>query len=289
MTILESMGDGLVRVVRRAGLVGVWSAMFIVATPVAFATHSELVRLRPRTDVVQSYLLIRESEPVKAVAVLVSGGFGLLKFRADDGGVRYDESVADFLVRNKEKFLDRETAVAIVDVPSDQLNYGYTPKFRKSAAHMDDMRAVVDDLRQRLPGAKVFLVGNSQGSTSAAYAAKTLGKALDGVVLTAAVFDWAPAAWRLLHGSNLSDFDFSAVARPVLIVHHADDRCIATPFTSAVKHEGKMPLIVVRGGEPVRDNGCGPLGPHGFLGREAAVIDEIKNWMHARPNQTEIR
>jgi predicted alpha/beta hydrolase family esterase len=134
----------------------------------------------------------------------------------------------------------------------------------------------------------LVLIGNSQGSTSVAYAGKTLGKKVDGVILTASVFDWAPPAWRLLYDSNLSDFDFSKIASPLLIVHHADDRCVATTYSSAAKLAGKHPFITVRGGEAVQDNGCGPLGPHGFLGREEPVVTEIKNWIHGRPYQAEI-
>ena len=249
----------------------------------AFAANAELVQLKSRGDAIQAYLLVREETPVKVVVVLVSGGFGLLKFRTAESGVQWDESVADFLMKNKDRFLDHETAVAVIDVPSDQWGIGYTPKFRKSTRHMEDVRAVIDDIKFRLHGAKIFLIGNSQGSTSVAYAGKAFGKEVDGVVLAAAVFDWAPASWRLLHDANLSDFDFSQISSPLLIVHHADDRCIATPFSSAVKHEGKYPLLVVHGGNPARDNGCGPLGPHGFLGREEAVVNEIKNWIHGRP------
>ena len=122
-----------------------------------------------------------------------------------------------------------------------------------------------------------------------AYAGKSFGKEVDGVVLTASVFDWAPATWRLLNDSNLSDFDFSQISSPLLIVHHADDRCVATPFSSAVKYQGKYPLLVVQGGDPVRDNGCGPLGPHGFLGREDAVVTEIKNWIYGRPFNADLK
>jgi hypothetical protein len=50
----------------------------------------------------------------------------------------------------------------------------------------------------------------------------------------------------------------------------------------------RFPLITVKGGTPVQDNGCGPMGPHGFLGREQAVATEIKNWMHGRPYLKEI-
>ncbi|MBK7025939.1 MAG: alpha/beta hydrolase [Polaromonas sp.] len=256
----------------------------------AFAQKTEeIVRLKTRNNVEQPYWLIRQNAPVKVVAVLFTGGFGLLKLRATDAGVAWSETGTSYLVLNKDLFIDNETAVAIVDVPSDESSIGYTPKLRKSDAHMQDVGFIVKDLRARFPQAKLFLVGTSQGATSAAYAGKALGKEIDGVVLTASVFDWAPAAWRLLSDSNLSDFDLSKIAAPLLIVHHVDDKCVATTYAGAIKVAGKFPFIAVHGGTPVQDNGCGPKGPHGFLGREDAVATEIKNWMHARPYKTEIR
>lgn len=259
-----------------------------IPSAASYAAESEIVKLKSRGEVVQPYLLIRASGTPKAVAVLVSGGFGLLKFRVADAGVQWEEKAADFLVRNKDRFLDHETAVAIMDVPSDQMSPGYTPKFRKSAEHIEDLRVVINDIKSRLPGTKLVLIGNSQGSTSVAYAGRALDKEVDGAILTASVFDWAPPAWRLLHDTNLSDFNLSEIASPLLIVHHADDRCVATTYSSTAKLAGKYPFITVRGGEAVQDNGCGPLGPHGFLGREEQVITEIKNWIHGRPYKSEI-
>ena len=256
---------------------------------VSHAVDSEIVKLKPRGEVVQPYLLMRETGIPKAVVLLVSGGFGLLKFRSSESGMQWEEKSADFLVRNKDRFLDHETAVAIMDAPSDQMSNGYTPKFRKGAEHMEDLRVVVSDIQSRLPSSKVVLIGNSQGSTSAAYAGRALGGEVGGVVLVASVFDPAPPAWRLLHDPNLNDFDFSQISSPLLIVHHADDRCVATTYSSAAKLAGKYPFITVKGGEAVQDNGCGPLGPHGFLGREVAVVTEIKNWIHGRPNKAEIQ
>ena len=267
-----------------------WSLVPLLAmsSAVSYAGETEIVMLKPRGEVVQPYLLMKEAGAAKAVVVLVSGGFGLLKFRYSETGVQSEEKAADFLVRNKDRFLDHETAVAIMDAPSDQMSYGYTPKFRKSGEHMQDLRAVVSDIKSRLSNTKVVLIGNSQGSTSVAHAGKILGKEVDGVILAASVFDPAPPAWRLLHDANLSDFDFSQIASPLLIIHHADDRCVATTYSSAAKLAGKYPFITVKGGEAVRDNGCGPLGPHGFLGREESVVTEIKNWIHGRPYKAEI-
>ncbi len=252
------------------------------------ATQAEIVGLKTRGEIEQAYLLLRRGTPVKVVAVLFTGGFGLLKLRAVDGEIAWDKTGNSFLVINKDRFVDDETAVAVVDAPSDQREFGYTPKVRKSAEHATDVRGVVDDLKNRFPGARVFLIGTSQGSTSAAYAGKALGKDIAGVILTASVFAAAPASWRLLHDPNLSDFDFAQIQAPLLIVHHVDDRCVATPYSAAERLADRYPLIVVRGGEPVRDNGCGPMGPHGFLGREEAVATEIRNWMHGRPYRKDI-
>lgn len=264
-------------------------AAALAPTRAGAQTVDEVVRLKTRGEVDLAYWLVRPATPVRVVAVLFTGGYGLLKLRATDSGVVWDREGSSYLVLNKDLFVDGETAVAVVDVPSDQWNFGYIPRFRKSAAHAVDVATVVGDLRRRFAQARIFLVGTSQGTTSAAYAGKALGQDIDGVVLTASVLEWAPASWRYLNDSNLKDFDFSTLAAPLLIVHHVDDRCVATPYAAAEKLAGTYPFIAVRGGEPVQDNGCGPRGPHGFLGREAPVANEIKNWMHGRPYQAEIR
>jgi len=46
--------------------------------------------------------------------------------------------------------------------------------------------------------------------------------------------------------------------------------------------------VSVAGGLPAQSPPCEALSEHGFLGREAAVIDAIVNWMLKRPFRTEI-
>lgn len=254
----------------------------------ARADHAEIVRLGTRPNVEQAYLLLRQAPPPRAVAVLITGGYGLLKLEGAGNDIRWSQQGTSYVVINRLQFLDDATAVAIVDVPTDQRNFGATPKFRKSAEHATDLRAVVADLKARLPGARIYLVGTSQGSTSAAFVGKALGKEIDGVALTASVFVWAPASWGYLSDSNLSDFDFAQIQVPLLIVHHRDDPCPITPYAPAAELAAKYPLITVSGGLPVQDKGCGPRGPHGFLGREREVAVEILNWMHGRPFRREI-
>jgi len=252
------------------------------------AEHAEVIRLNTRPNTEQAYLLLRQAPPPGAVAVLITGGYGLLKLQGEGDGIRWNPQGSSYVVINRLQFLDDATAVAIVDVPTDQWSIGATPKFRKSAEHATDLRAVVADLRTRFPAARIFLIGTSQGSTSAAFVGKALGKEVDGVALTASVFAWAPASWGHLSDSNLSDFDFAQIQAPLLIVHHRDDPCAITPYAPAAELGAKFPLITVSGGLPVQDKGCGPRGPHGFLGREREVAVEILNWMHGRPFRREI-
>jgi hypothetical protein len=68
----------------------------------------------------------------------------------------------------------------------------------------------------------------SHAECSACKARDVLGREIDGVVLTASVFDWAPPSWRKAYDSNLSGFDFSEIAAPLLMVHRVDDQCVAT-------------------------------------------------------------
>lgn len=264
-----------------------WSLLLTVlclAPPVIAQTvPPEIVRLVTRNDAVLPYLILRNEPPPKVVAVLLSGGYGLLRLRQEEGGIAIDPAGVEFLVKSKESFVDDETTVALVDTPSDQASIGLTPRFRKSDKHVADLSTLVGDLKTRFPHARIALIGNSLGTISAAYGAVALRDMVDAVVLSATVFEWLPGSWRLLSDSNLTGFDFSSISTPLLFVHHADDRCVGTPFSSIAKLEGKYPLVVVHGGEPVRDNGCGPRGPHGYLGREDSVVGEIKNWLHGRP------
>ena len=78
--------------------------------------------------------------------------------------------------------------------------------------------------------------------------------------------------------------DLEAICVPVLVIAHADDKCIRTPpqlaagitkRTSGVREQ----LVTVTGG-PGRDgpadvNSCKGRSPHGFIGQEEDVIAGI--------------
>jgi len=239
----------------------------------AFA--EEIVTVSGRKDATQSYLLMHESAPPKAVAVMFPGGEGLLKLRLEEDSVKF-VGRNNFLVRTRGLMRDTEVAVAIIDAPSDLQRRGYSDVFRQGSDHAADVSAVVDDLRRRFKTAKIFLVGTSRGTISAAYAGRVLGARVDGIVLTSTLFNADRS------GSGLSGFDFATLKVPVLFVHHAQDDCFVTPYTAAKRLSANFPLITVHGGTPAQSPSCEALSAHGYFGKETETVSGIKNWMLGR-------
>ena len=97
--------------------------------------------------------------------------------------------------------------------------------FRLGQDHATDIRAVMRDLKRRFPDAKIFLVGTSRGTISAAALGASLGDVVQGVVLSSTITN----PDRM--GAGLSTFDFGSIKVPVLLVHHRDDGCRTSPYS----------------------------------------------------------
>lgn len=243
----------------------------------AFSVSAEeIVTVSGRKGEIQSYLLMHNAPPPKAVAVLFPGGEGLMRLHSEGGSVKFFQG-RNFLVRTRGMFRDAEIAVAIVDSPSDQQRAGMDDGFRTGRAHVEDIAAVVKDLRARFPGAKIFLIGTSRGTLSAAYVGRSLGAGVDGVILTSSVFYGGRS------GIGLSGFDFGAIKAPLLFVHHVHDACRSCPYRDAESLSRSFPLISVSGGKPAESDPCEPLAAHGYFGKEQQTVKAMKDWMLGRP------
>lgn len=183
---------------------------------------------------------------------------------------------ANFLVRIRDELVDADIAEAIVDAPSDKLPQGMDDAFRLGPEHLADIRALIVDLKQRYPDAKIYLVGTSRGTISAAALAAKLGDSVQGVVLSSTLSN------RDKVGEGLSRFDYSTIKVPVLFVHHRDDGCSSSPYQNVERMSKSYPLISVSGGNAPQTGPCDPLAPHGYFGREEPVVQAIRNWMLGR-------
>lgn len=254
-----------------------------IIVPIAYG--QELVTLQSRAGATASFLLVTPANaPPQAAAVLFPGGPGSIRLRTEDGQIKFGQN--NFVVRTRDLFAAGGVAVAVLDAPSDQSS-GMHNSFRKGDAHVQDVKAVVSEIKKRFAGAPVFLVGTSMGTVSAAHVGRALGTEVAGIALTSSPF--RPSGRRSAHGdSNLSDFDLASIKTPLLLVHHREDACSICPYSEAQRRAENSPIISVSGGKPPQSDPCEVLSAHGYLGKEEETVQAIVNWMLKKPFAKEI-
>jgi len=225
--------------VAAACLLAAWLAPALAA--------EQVVTIPTREGVTVSYLLVSVPDAAPRFAVVsFIGGKGVLNLqeRSAKGTLRFGPG-ANFLVRVRDVF----------------------------AEHARDVAAVVADLAKRYPGAKVYAMGTSRGTTSVASIAAREPRLFEGIVLSSIV----TIADRT--GPNLSRFDFASLKLPTLLVHNRDDACRLSPYAGAKALASRFALTTVEGGDPPKSDPCEPQSPHGYFGREAATAAAIRRWI----------
>ncbi len=252
-------------------------AIALSALPVWCAAAEEVVTIPTREGVTDSYLLTHDSDSPNIALIAFVGGEGVLNLRkrAEAGPVRFGAG-ANVLVRIREQLGSGDVAYVLLDAPSDRLAQGMSDDFRMSADHAADVRAVIADLRSRYPGIRIDLIGTSRGTISVAPLAVALADSVHSVVLSSTV----TVASR--GGPGLSRFDFSTINVPVLFVHHRDDACRVSPYFYVERAAKQGALVTVSGGDPPKSDACEPLSPHGYYGRETAVVQAVRAYLHGQ-------
>ncbi len=228
-----------------------------------------------REGVTQRFLYLPVERP-KAAVVLFTGGHGGLQIGAD-GSIAWGRN--NFLVRTREQFVRQGLAVALIDAPSDQQEPPYLRGVRQGPDHLQDVRALIVWLRKET-AAPVWLVGMSRGTQSVGFVATQLprdAEGPDGIVLAASIM-------RDPREPALPAMPLERIAIPVLLVHHKDDACRATPYDGVpemlerFKGAPRRALITAEGGRN-RGDPCEAFAYHDFHGLEAEVVSAIARWM----------
>lgn len=253
--------------------------LLVAALP---ARAQELVTLETRPGARLSFFITGMGDvQAKAVGLMLIGGGGKIRLREENGKIKFSDR--NFLPRSREEFVAAGIRPVILDSPTDQQEgRGMTDEFRMSAAHVQDLRAVLAEVKKRFPGLPVFLLTTSRSTLSGAYLARALGGELAGVALTSSLF-------RSRNNPMLAAFDFGSIRIPILFVHHRDDGCRTTPYFEAERLGAKYPLISVSGGKPPQSDPCEPLSAHGYFGNEAETVAAIAAWMLGKPYPKDIR
>lgn len=250
--------------------------------PAAAELVTELVTVVQPGPTVRYLALHTTGAKPAAGVILFAGGNGVINLGAD-GSI--NALKLNFLVRSRVKFAEQGLFVAVVDAPGKLPLDG---AIRTSHAYASAMSHVILDVRKRISGAPVWLVGTSSGTLSAAgvagYSAAAAAnlKRPNGIVLTST--QSKPVAG--LCGKTVFDAALAAINVPTYIVSHKSDGCACSPFSGVRKVLDKLTGTRVKdsipfsgGDPPISKDPCEATTPHGFLGIEDAVVAAIADWI----------
>jgi len=236
-----------------------------------------------RAGVTQSFFIAGMGEvKAQAVALVYNGGWGKINLREQGGQIKFGQD--NFLIRTRGDFIRNGIQPVLVEVPSDE-STGVTDSYRFSDKQVADTRAVLAEIRKRAPRLPIFILTTSRSTLSGGNLARSLGPdEVAGVVLTSSIIAVAGNSGNL----TLSTSMLKSAKVPLLIVHHRQDYCRATPYRSMASAAEGLTMISVTGGKPAESDACEPFSAHGYYGKEAPTVDAIAAWMLKKPFPKEI-
>ena len=220
----------------------------------------------------------------KPVLMMMAGNGGELGLAAN-GCAKYLNG--NPLLRVPKRMTALGYHVALIDSDSDHGGEDGLAGFRASQTHADDLEKIAADLATRT-GRKVWIVGHSRGSISAASfaAKKSSNPHLSGVVLASSMFVGHAAKLRPWAEQTIFDFALESIRVPTLIIGHVGDLCdksVPGKAASALKRIGaaKKESILISGGVGPGSDYCGAKGSHGFGGQDAEFVEAIDRFVSA--------
>ena len=221
----------------------------------------------------------KRKDATPSIAALLFAGYpGVLKIRNEAGNITYNLG-GNFLIRARRHLNNDNVFTVLVDCPVDQWD-SCGDSYRVSEQHAADVADVVTTLKQKFGTMQAYVVGTSYGTVSSSFLAKNLGGRIDGAVHTATYTD--PRTGARAHGVPMRNFDWSQATVPQLFVHHKDDPCDVTRYSSVLASRKNLPLVTVEGSRNPRGDACQAFTAHGFVGRERAVMLAIGDWIISR-------
>jgi pimeloyl-ACP methyl ester carboxylesterase len=196
------------------------------------------------------------------------------------------------LIRSMPLFQAAGLGTLLVDAPARHQGGDGLGAYRTDVDHAADLGRLITAVRERT-GGTVWVAGTSRGAISAANAAARLqGRAApDGVVLTSAVVAGDPRARKPWVAQSVFDLPLQAIVQPLLVIGHAQDRCLRSPPTEMDRvvsstRSARAQAVTVRGGAvdegAARVDACEGRSAHGFIGQEAEVADGIVRFVRGQ-------
>ena len=255
--------------------------LLLIAAMLAFGApaRAELVQVPTRSGVTVPVWIEQPASGAAAAWVLLYvGGTGTLQL--DGGGPPSSGLGTIYIIGSRQHLREAGLGVVVVDAPSDGPKDGMKPLYRRSPEHLQDVGAVVAEIRRRF-GAQVWLFGHSNGGITAAVAARALKaeQRPDGFILSSAT---------TIRSRGKPDSPFTPIpyGGPVLIVAHKNDACSHSPYADSVALANAFPqaqprsLLSFDGPTPANSRDpCGAVSTHSFHGQEAEAMKAIAQFV----------
>ena len=231
-----------------------------------------------KSPVVQRAILLKPSTPSDTALLFYRGWSGIANIKIENDWKRN----LNYLQNNTGLFSQAGIALVVMDCPSDENSIapGNTPlacndDYRSSLKHTDDVKKIMATLKEKYGITKFYIMGHSYGTISSKWLAKNLGNEIQGSIHSAAMTHASPR--NRAYGYSVESFDMSALKAPVLNIHHGDDQCVHTPYSTVTAYS-KNNLVTVRGGEGTGDV-CGGTHLHSMGGREEETSKAVIKWI----------
>ena len=231
-----------------------------------------------KTPVVQRAILLKPSTPSDTALLFYRGWSGIANIKTENDWKRN----LNYLQNNTELFSQAGIALVVMDCPSDENSVapgnkplGCNDDYRSSVKHADDVRKMIALLKEKYGIKNFYVMGHSYGTISSKWLAKNLGNEIRGSIHSASMT--VANNYNRSYGSSVESFDMSALKASVLNIHHGDDQCSHTPYSTVVGYS-KNNLITVKGGEGTGDV-CGGTHLHSMGGREELASKAIIQWI----------
>jgi hypothetical protein len=231
-----------------------------------------------KSPVVQRAILLKPSTPTDTALLFYRGWSGIANIKTENDWKRN----LNYLQNNTELFSQSGIALVVMDCPSDENSVapgnkplGCNDDYRSSGKHADDVRKIMVLLKEKYGIKNFYVMGHSYGTISSKWLAKNLGTEIRGSIHSASMT--LANNYNRIYGSSVESFDMSALKAPVLNIHHGDDQCSHTPYSTVVAYS-KNNLITVKGGEGTGDV-CGGTHLHSMGGREEAASTAVIQWI----------
>lgn len=247
----------------------------VLALAAVPAADETLIRVElPGRSIAALLTRAQAADVPRRVVMLLPGHPGIMRL---ESATRF-QLAGNFLVRSRREWLAPDTLVITVDAPDDEWCC-FSGAFRAGSRYADDLRALRAHIERHHGPLPFHIIGTSEGSLSAYYAARALQRAGDRVVFTASLFHASRST------TGLSSLDMKALTIPALLAHHADDPCPLTPHAAARALAARtgFPLITVRHAHPGTGGACQARTQHGFIGVEAETVAAIDRWLRGGP------